>query len=290
MTTFAELVEETLLEVEGFSGDQGIFGTLAGEVTNSASSFTVNGPVLPDGSGMSTGMVEIGDELCYVQNLNRATGAMSGVLRGWRGTAPVAHATGSLVRANPLYPRIAVKRSINRTILAVWPRVYGVGSSTFPVSSERPVYDIPNADNILEVTWYDVPTTQSIVCRNYKFSKQRGTIEVWDAQPHTPLTIVYGRRPAELVSNSSQFSTTFLPDFTESLIVTGAALRLIQGVTLSAVPHAAMEQTLLAQTGLQLGQAGGNAVKLYAALYEQRLAEAERQLAATWPAPTYYRW
>lgn len=290
MSTLAQLTEEVLLELEGFSGDQGVFGTLSASTTTSASTFTVNGPVLPDGSGMSTGLIEIGDELCLVQNLNRATGAMTGVLRGWRGTVPVAHAAGSLVRANPTYPRVAVKRAINRTIVSVWPRLFGVGTATFQVNTERPVYSLPSADGILDVTWYDVPTTQSVSCRNYRFAKQRSTIEVYDAQPNTTITVVYSRRPAELAGDASAFTSSYLPDFAEGAIVTGAALRLLQGVLLTAVPHPAMEQTLLAQTGLQQGQAGGNAVKLYAGLFEQRVAEARQQLEAVYPTPVYYRW
>ena len=220
MSVFEELIESTLLNLEGWGGDQGIWGTLSASLTDSATTFTVLGPTLPDGSGMSTGLMEVGDELVYVQNLNRSTGVVTGALRGWRGTTPAAHASGTLVRSNPKYPRVAVSKAINQAILAVWPQLFAVGTATFTAAWSQPVYALPDADSIIRVTWRDTSTTLDVPCMSWRFDKQAARISVGDAMPGSTLTVTYSTRPAVLTSGQ-EFTVSGLPAFCEEVILSG---------------------------------------------------------------------
>ncbi len=122
MATFEELVEECLLNLEGFSADQGIYGTLTNSITSTDTTFLVDGAIVTaDQSGFSTGLIEIDEELVNTRYINTTTGQFSQVLRGFRSSEAVAHDAGTIVRNNPKFPRVALKRAINDTIKQLHP-------------------------------------------------------------------------------------------------------------------------------------------------------------------------
>ena len=122
MTTLSDIVEEVLLDLEGYIEDQDVFGVLASTISSSATSFVVNGSAFADGSGFSPGIIEIGDELVYVQSVDKTTGTITALSRGWRGTTATAWPAGTLVRNAPRLPKVSIKRAINDTLLNFYTR------------------------------------------------------------------------------------------------------------------------------------------------------------------------
>lgn len=294
MATLYELVEEVLLNLESGTGDVAIYGTLPSTLTSSATSFTVTGPVYPDGSGFSTGILEIGDELVYAQNLNRSTGAYTGVMRGWRGTTPATHPAGTLVRSNPTWARAQVKRAINDTIINLPGTVFGVGTHEFVKQGSVVKYTLPDdADRVLAVhylpsgsyaTWTTVKQWKALPTST---ASTPMTIDVYDAAPGRTVRVTYAKRPAELTSNSSVFSTvTGLPDWCRDLVVYGACWRLASTVDASMLGGTSAEQA--SNLGRQQNMSGTNVSKYFLGMYGQRLQEVEARMGTDFPAVRHW--
>jgi hypothetical protein len=295
MAKLEDIVEEVLLNVEGYSGDQDIYGTLTSSITASATTFTLAGPSFPDGSGFSTGIMEIGEELVYVQEYDRSTGVATGVLRGWRGTTATTHSAGKRVRNNPKYPLIATKRAINDTIKALYPRLFAVKTVELNVNGARYQYDLPSdAINILSVH-VNVPGASKVwvPAKRWTFNNTAGsnsdsgkTITVFDGLPGYPVQVVYSAEPSTLEIGDDFQTVTGLPDFTREIVVYGACWRLVSFMDSPRVSNMLAEQSLLNEQ-VPVGSAERLA-KYFLGMYNQRIFEAEARMKMEYRPKKHY--
>lgn len=295
MATLQDIIEEVLLNVEGYNGDQDIYGTLTGDITADATTFTLAGPSFPDGSGFSTGLMEIGTELVYVQEYDRSTGVATGVLRGWRGTTAAAHGTGTRVRNNPKYPIIAVTRAINDTIKAVYPRLFAVKTTELTVNGVTKQYDLPSdAINIIDVKIKTPGATELwLPSKRWSFDNKGGsnstsgkTINVFDGLAGYPVQVVYVAEPSILEIGDNYQETTGLPDFTREIITYGACWRLVSFMDAPRVTNILAEQNMLNEQNPT-----GSAQRLatyFLGMYNQRLVEAEARMKLEYRPKKHY--
>lgn len=286
MTALGDLIEEVLLDLEGFIEDQDIFGTLHANVAAGDLTFTLDGAVWPDGSGFSPGILEVGDELVYVQAIDKTTGVCSGVLRGWRGTTATAWPAGTLVRNNPRFPRVAVKRAINHTLRAMYPRVFAVKSTEFTCQASRIRYDLPaDAREVLDVSWSAPgPTRQWVPVRRWDFDRNAPVssatgraIELIDALPGRTIQVTYQAEPAPLSALADDFETvTGLQSWAQEIVVLGACWRLVAHLDAGTVGTRTAEQRLI--NGQVPMGAGVQVAKQYAQMFELRMNEAAERL------------
>ena len=298
MTVFGDLVEEVLLQLEGFTGDQGVFGTLSGSLTDSASTFTVAGAAYADGSGFSPGIVEIEEELVYCQEFNRTTGVFTGALRGWRGSTAAAHSSGALVRNNPRFPRIQVKKAINDTIRNLYPKVAAIGTSDITPSGTQVRFQLPaTALQILHVSQEDTSSTEAWNQRNtWRFIPTPGgsndgykAVEIGGLWTGRDVRVVYAKEPTTLSSLSDNFETTTgLPTFTRDAVVWGAMWRLYSMVELGRASTTTADQGLLNRQD-RIG-AGTDLAKYLLGMYQQALSEAENRWQDLYPAQIHRVW
>lgn len=286
MSQLGALIEEVLLDLEGYIEDQDVFGTLHASIASGDLTFTIDGAVFPDGSGFSPGILEIGDELVYVQAINKATGIATGVLRGWRGTTATAWPAGTLVRNNPRFPRIAVKRAINNTLKAMYPRVYAIKSTEFMCQAARIRYDLPaDVAEVLDVSWsVPGPTRSWENVRRWDFDRNAPSVtasgralEIVDALPGRTVQVTYQAEPAALSNLTDEFTTvTGLPDWCEEIVVIGACWRLIQHLDAGTVGTRTAEQRLI-NGQVPIGS-GVQIAKQYAQMFELRMEQAAERL------------
>lgn len=289
MATFNDMVEEVLLALEGFSGDLSPVGTLSGSLTNSASTFTVAGAPFSDGLGFATGLVEVGEELVFAQQFVRSTGVFSGCLRGWRGTAAVSHSSGEIVRSNPLYPRVSVKKAINYTI------------ANIPLLAMKTVDVATDGYDRLTVP-SDVDMVLSVALSPTAWTKQWAQIEsyrlVQDPSgvvgkalniPRIPsgytVRVSYAGTPTELASNSDLFSATGLPDYCLDAVLLGAQWRLLSTLDPAKVSGLGQDQAYNGQ--VQQRPSPTNTAKYMLAMYNTRVAECKQRQNEEWKAPVY---
>src|SRR5574343_924830 len=272
MSTLNEMVEEVLLGIEGYSGDQAVIGTLSADIAPTTSTMTLLGGPFADGLNFSTGLVEVGEELCYAQMFNRTTGVYSGVLRGWRGTVAVAHVAGEEVRTNPTYPQVAVRRAINDTIRNMSP-MFGVQTLDL-IANGDDRYDIPSdVGRVLSVAvepwgsddaWYEL-NQWSVAPRPYGMNAQ--ALDLPSIVSGRRIRVTYASDPATLSLLTDDFSTTGLPDYAQEVVVYGAMWRLVSMPDLSRVSGLSTSQAI--QADASPPGYGRDQAKYLAGMYQQ---------------------
>ena len=294
MATMIDLIEKVLLNLEGYTGDTDVYGTLAESITDTDISFTVNGASYADGSGFSTGLVEIGTELVYVQNIDRtaAPAEFAGVLRGFRGTVANDWASGTRVRNNPRFPISAVKDALNYTIKSLYPRLVAVAKTEFTGVSSRVQYDMPNsALAVLSVQYLPSYSAKSWVnISNWSFdnfagSNATGTKSVNIVAPTTgrPIQVVYALEPSNL-DFADDFTDSGLPSWMEELVIMGACWRLTSFVDSSRVSQITAEQSMINGNGdARSNSSGTSLAKFYLGVFEQQVQLAQQRQAKELP-------
>lgn len=297
MATFGDLIEEVLLNLEGYAGEQGVFGVLQTGIGATDTTFTINGPVFGDGSGFSTGLVEIGEEIVNVLNLDRSTGIATATLRGWRGSTPAIWSAGTLLRNDPKYPRLAVRKALNDTITTLLPKFGAIKSYEFQALGAKVRYDMPaDCRGVLEVS-FSVPGASKAWESSYRFkfdnvggsdSTTGKSLNIWDFLPGRLVRVVYWADPSPLVNLSDNFAlTTGLVDWINPTVIYGACYRLSSFADAGNIADNSASQKLINTT--QASSFGNQTIsKYFNQLFQQGISEAELRLQNMYP-PSIHR-
>ena len=295
MTTLNSLVDDVQLDLSGFTYRQD-------RVTYLLTATTTSDLVLNVASTENIGksIIEIDDEMMWVDSYDRQanTVTIAPFGRGYNGTTAAAHATNAKVVITPTYPRAAVKRAINDTLNAVYPKVFSVGSTTASFLASRTTYPVPaTAIQILSMAWQSVgPTKEWLPIRQWRwdpiayapaFSTGR-TVSIYDnVLPGRTINIVYAQLPVNMTSNTDDFETvTGLPTSMKDVIVYGAAWRLssyVDPARISITAPGADELDSKRPYGT-----GTNVTKQLQALYQNRLEEESLKQKLQFPTRVHY--
>ena len=295
MTTLNSLVDDVQLDLSGFTYRQD-------RVTYLLTATTTSDLVLNVASTENIGksIIEIDDEMMWVDSYDRQanTVTIAPFGRGYNGTTAAAHATNAKVTITPTYPRAAVKRAINDTLNAVYPKVFSVGSTTASFLASRTTYPVPaTAIQILSMAWQSVgPTKEWLPIRQWRwdpiayapaFSTGR-TVSIYDnVLPGRTINIVYAQLPVNMTSNTDDFETvTGLPTSMKDVIVYGAAWRLssyVDPARISITAPGADELDSKRPYGT-----GTNVTKQLQALYQNRLEEESLKQKLQFPTRVHY--
>lgn len=295
MSTFSELTDSTLLYLSGFSNAQ----EQATYLTSGVSASDLTLPVA-DATALSRGLVEIGDELMWVDDVNAT--ALTAVVppygRGFRSTTAATHASGSRVVSAPLFPRQLVKNAINETIASLYPTLWGTGETTFTFQTNVSTYALPaGAKGVLSVHWqdFDEPTEWHDV-RRYDVDPNASTAVFPTGASITikdfvvvgrTVKVVYLKQPTALSSASDVFTTvTGLPASCEDLVRLGASYRMVM---LIEAPHlAGMSAEADFSQNVRPAGAAANLSRYLLQNYQLRLQQEENKLNALYPVRIRY--
>ena len=295
MTTLNSLVDDVQLDLSGFTYRQD-------RVTYLLTAATTSDLVLNVASTENIGksIIEIDDEMMWVDSYDRQanTVTIAPFGRGYNGTTATAHAANAKVTITPTYPRAAVKRAINDTLNAVYPKVFSVGSTAVSFLASRTTYPVPaTAIQILSMAWQSVgPTKEWLPIRQWRwdpiayapsFSTGR-TVSIYDnVLPGRTINIVYAQLPVNMTSNTDDFETvTGLPTSMKDVIVYGAAWRLssyVDPARISITAPGADELDSKRPYGT-----GTNVTKQLQALYQNRLEEESLKQKLQFPTRVHY--
>lgn len=296
-TTYAELVNEIVLNLSGYAMRQERMTYLTQDLT--ASGLTIH---LRDVSSIGKGMIEIDDELMYIdsydRNSNTATIAPFG--RGYNGTTAVAHSANARVTVAPTFPRIAVKRAIDEAIQAVYPRLFGFGNHEFTYNTVQNTYELPAEIQTIQSISYSTlgPSKEWLPIRNWRQDPMASvvtwasgnTLSIYDALPAgRKVQLHYTKIPAVFngAADSAVFETvTGLQSSARDVIVYGACFRLASFIDAGRMNYTSAEADQ-ADTKLQYGSASSTS-RYYLSLYSQRLAEEEGKLRDLSPVRIHY--
>lgn len=296
MTTFNDMVDEVLLNLAGYTMRQDRLTYLTSAMTSTT------GLSIPIASvdNVARGLVEIDEELLFVDSVNRpaSTLTIAPFGRGYQGTTPATHAINAKVTIAPTFPRIAVKKAINDTIRAASTQLWVLGNHTFTYSPAQNTYSVPEeVDDVLAVSYSTIGATKEWApIRSWRLDTMANTgaftsgktISLYSGvEPGRTVQITYTKDPQVLVNNSDNFSTvTGLPDTAKDVIIYGAAYRLISFVDPSRLTFTSAEADEADRTK-PIGS-GSNAARFLFSLYQQRLQEEADRLRTKYPIRVHY--
>jgi hypothetical protein len=198
----------------------------------------------------------------------------------------------------PTYPRNAVKRAINDTINAVYPKVFGIGSTTASFLASRTTYSLPsNAIQILSMAWQSVgPTKEWLPIRQWRWDPIANTtafttgktVSIYDnVLPGRTIQIVYAALPVNFTSLTDDMeATTLLPSSMRDVLVYGAAWRLSSYVDPARISISSPQSDEI--DAKRPYGTGANVTKQLQTLYMMRLEEESLKQKLQYPTRVHY--
>ena len=301
--TFAQMIDEVKINLSGytFQQDRSTYLTTAVTTLTSPSSAPT---VLSLGSttDFGKGVVEIGDELLWIDSVDRVanTATVAPYGRGYLGTTAATAAVDTQVTVSPIFPRASIKKAINDTIAAVGASIYATKQTTFTYNAAITTYDFDSLDieNILSVSWQDIgPTKEWIRVKRWDFDPF-ADVTTWGASAQTitigdviiagrTVKVMYATHPSVFTATNQDFSTqTGLSESVKDVVTLGAAYRLLQYLDPArAAQYSPQADEIDAKRPFG---ASNNAVRQLFALYTQRLNEERLKQQTQYPPRVHY--
>ena len=294
MTTFADVIDETTLSLTGYTNRQDQATYLTAALTSTALTFTV-----ADGTVLTRGIVEIDEELIWVDSFDRTTNiaTIPSYGRGFRNTEPAPHTVGTRVTIAPSFPRSVIRKNINLAIDGVYPDLFGTYYTTFTFQAARTTYTLPQeAIDVIGASWQTIgPSLEWLPIRHYRMDKMANPL-TWNSGktvsiregiiPGRTVMVTYTRKPLQLQFDTDDFSQTGLPESAREVIILGAAYRTAAYLDMGRVPAATAEADSQ-QSNDPIGSAANISRYMYQ-LYQQRLQVEVRRLQEQFPPRTHY--
>jgi hypothetical protein len=298
MSTFAQLVDEVRTNLSGYTlrQDRITYLTNPGGINTTALDIGIG-----NSENLAKGVIEIDDELIWINTFdknNLTLNAIPGFGRGYGGTTPSPHAENSQVTLTPTFPKVNVKKAINDTINAFYPRLFQVASTTFTFNAAQITYALPDdARDVLFISWQTPgPSREWLPVNRWRIDRMANvsafnttrTLSLYDKiVPGRTVQVYYSTIPNTLTNANDDYATvTGLPESSRDVVTLGAAARLLSyldtgRINLSSA-EADINDTKLPST------AGASASKYVYALYQQRLNEESTKLQDRFPIRVHY--
>jgi hypothetical protein len=294
VTLFADLIDETALSLTGYTSRQDQATYLTAAINSTQLTLQVQ-----DGTVLTRGLLEIDDELIWVDSFNRTTNTatIAPYGRGFRNTEPSAHSAGARVTVSPSFPRSVIRKNLNQAIDAIYPDLFGVYYTTFIFQAARTTYALPQeAIDILGLSWQTIgPSLEWLPIRHYRVDRMANPI-VWNSGktisisdgiiPGRTVQATYTKKPTQLQYDTDDFTMTGLPDSAREVIMLGAAYRTAAYLDMGRVPAATAEADSMQQQD-PIGSAA-NISRYFYQLYQQRLQIEVRRQQEMYPPRTHY--
>jgi hypothetical protein len=296
-TTYANMIDEVLLNLSGYTLRQDRSTHLTQNIT--ASDLVIN---LADVSNIGKGVVEIDDELLWIDSYDRVSNSatIAPYGRGYNGTIAAEHTLNSRVVVAPTFPKAIAKKAINDTIDAVFPQLFAVGVHVFNFNSAKTTYSLPaEVETILYISWQPTGSTEEwMPLRNWRHDPlanatafaSGNTISIYDnVQPGRKIQVYYTKKPSTLTASagSAVFETvTGLPTSCKDVILYGASYRLSAFIDPGRLNYSSAEADN-ADTKIQYGS-GASTARFMLGLYQQRLNEEAGKLRDVYPTRIHY--
>jgi hypothetical protein len=297
MSTFEQLKDEVVLKLAGFGVRNQMLTHLTAPATATSDQLSV-----ASAASVSRGLVEIDDELIWVDSFDRTSNVLSipPYGRGYFGTSAASHATNTKVTINPMFPKAEVGKALNTIIRAVGNKLFAVKTATFTYSPAVTNYALPpDVDQVLAINYQSIGASKEWVpVRIYRIDKSAniaamGSTKTVNVKSYVDagatVQVTYSSKPEVLEDNSDDYDlVTGLPASTEDVIVTGACYHLLSFIEPGRMTFRSPDSAASA-SGQDFGS-GTNLAKYIYALYQQRLAEEQEKLLNDYPARISYNY
>ena len=221
MATLSDLIDEVRTNLQGYTLRQDRITYLTNAITSAQTEIVVGSQ-----SNLAKGIVEIDDELLWIDSFDKATNTLNvipGFGRGYQNTTAAPHAQYAQVTLAPTFPRVFIKKAINDTINSFYPRLWSVASTTFTFNASQVTYPLPDdAETILYVSWQTTGSSEewlpvnrwrSDPMANVASFNTQNTINLYEnIQPGRTVQVWYTTEPNTLDASTDDYSdVTGLP-------------------------------------------------------------------------------
>jgi hypothetical protein len=296
MATLNDMIAEVRSSLAGFTLRQDRISYLTSAITTTDTAIQIG-----SSANLAKGIIEINNELIWVDNFDKSNNTMNaapGFGRGYQGTSPSPHAVNSQVILTPSFPRTNIQQAINDTIGSVYPKLFAVYSTTFTFNASQTTYALPDsAKNVIYMSWQTTGSSrewlpidkwrQDLMANAATFNTQK-TVNIYEnIQPGRTVQVWYAANPQTMTSGTDDFSAvTGLPESCRDVIIYGAAYRLLSFVDPGRINLTSAESDL-ADSKVP-GSAGSTNSRYIYALYQQRLQDESLKLTGNFPIRVHY--
>ena len=296
MATLEEMVDEVRSSLAGYTLRQDRITYLNTAINTTATAIQVG-----SSSNLAKGIIEIDDELIWIDNFNSANNTLNaapGFGRGWQGTAPSPHAQYAQVTLTPTFPRTVIKQAINDTINSFFPKLWAINSTTFTFNASQTTYPLPDdVESIIYASWQTTGSSlewlpinrwRADPMANISAFNTTNTINIYEnIQPGRTVQVYYTTTANTLDANTDDFAdVTGLPDSCRDVVTLGASYKLLSYVDSGRINLSSAEADL---NDTKIPSSAGVASSRYIfALYNQRLNEEALKLQDKFPIRVHY--
>ena len=292
------MVDEIKSNLQGYTLRQDRISYVAntGGISTTDSSIAIG-----SASNLAKGIIEIDDELIWIDSFNKANSTLNvipGFGRGYQGTSPAPHAQYAQVTLAPTFPRTAIKKAINDTINSLFPNLWAVTSTTFTYNASVTTYPLPDdLESILYLSWQTTGSSQEWLpinrwradgMANAATFNTTNTVSIYDSvQPGRTVQVWYTAVPDTLDNNSDDFAdVTGLPQSCQDVVTLGASYKLLSFLDPGRINLTSAEADS-ADSKIP-SSAGVSSSRYIYALYQQRLNEEALKLKDRYPIRIHY--
>jgi len=298
MPTLSEMIDEVRSNLQGYTlrQDRITYVANAGGLTTTSASIQVG-----SADNLAKGVIEIDDELIWIDSFNKTNNTLNvipGFGRGYQGTTAAPHAQYAQVTLAPTFPRITIKKAINDTINGLYPKLWGVASTTFTYNASQVTYALPDdVENVLYVSWQTTGSSQEWLpvnkwradgMANIATFNTTNTINIYEnIQPGRTVQVYYATEANTLDSSTDDFAdVTGLPESSYDVVTLGAAYKLLSYIDAGRINLSSAEADF-ADSKIP-STAGAGASRYVFALFQQRLNDEALKLSDKFPIRLHY--
>ena len=296
MPTLNEMIDEVRSSLAGYTlrQDRITYLTAAVNTTDLALGIGSSG-------NLAKGIIEVDDELIWVDNFNQSTSTLNaapGFGRGYQGTSPAPHSQYAQITLAPTFPRLMIKKAINDVINSFFPKLWAVSSTTFTFNASQTTYALPDdAESILYMSWQTTGSSlewlpinrwRADPMANVAAFNTQNTVNIYEnIQPGRTVQVWYTTEPTTLDSNTDDYAdVTGLPASSAEVVILGASYKLLSYLDAGRINLSSAEADL---NDTKISSSAGVASSRYIyALYQQRLNEEALKLQDKYPIRIHY--
>lgn len=287
--TISDLVDEANDTWRSYVRIQEQVTALSGSLSDSALTFVVD-----DATKVSTGLIQIGDEMMQVKSLDRTTNTIT--LEAWgraqMGSTASSHSSGAKVTTAPIYPRVRVLAVVSEVVQEIFPQLFAVTSTTLDVTAAQVNYDLPvDTYQVLSVAQQPPgPSLSWVPVTRWRQNRTPTTVELEIFSAVTPgadrVRVFYIKTPPSQLTMSDDLEDMGYPASVKGVIIAGVAQRLAAFTEASRVQVASVESHARSEA-VPAGSSAQLSKFLYQ-LYRERLTSEARDLQIRYPAQMHF--
>jgi hypothetical protein len=296
MPTLNEMIDEVRSSLAGYTLRQDRITYLTAAVNTTDLALSIG-----SSANLAKGIIEVDDELIWVDNFNQSTSVLNaapGFGRGYQGTSPAPHSQYAQITLAPTFPRLMIKKAINDVINSFYPKLWSVASTTFTFNASQTTYALPDdVESILYMSWQTTGSSlewlpinrwRADPMANVAAFNTTNTVNIYEnIQPGRTVQVYYTTTPNTLDSNTDDYAdVTGLPASSAEVVILGASYKLLSYLDAGRINLSSAEADL---NDTKISSSAGVASSRYIyALYQQRLNEEALKLQDRYPIRIHY--